>query len=106
MAEMLFRTKGDASPSGKARVYFTCHPEDFHKYFDTVCEAVFKTHDCAVYYTADMSSVFDEDQTVDLENSNLFIVPVTFKLLSTPNRAMDADIRFAFEKHIPVLPHV
>ena len=29
MANMLFKTKGNSSPSGKARVYFTCHPDDF-----------------------------------------------------------------------------
>ena len=36
--------------------------------------------------------------------NNLLIVPVTFKLLNTPNRAMDADIPYAKEKHIPILP--
>ncbi|MBR4880168.1 MAG: toll/interleukin-1 receptor domain-containing protein, partial [Clostridia bacterium] len=105
MAEMLFKTKGNGSPNGKARVYFTCHPDDFNLYFEQVCEYIFKSQNCAVYYTADMSAVIDEtDKVTDLESNNLFIVPVTFKLLSTPNRAMDDDIRFALEKHIPVLP--
>ena len=44
MAEMLFRTKVDMGPSGKARVYFTCHSDDFDLYFDKVCEYIFKTH--------------------------------------------------------------
>ena len=105
MAEMLFKTKGNGSPNGKPRVYFTCHPDDFNLYFEQVCEYIFKSHDCAVYYTADMSAVIDDaDKTTDLESNNLFIVPVTFKLLSTENRAMDDDIKFALEKHIPVLP--
>ena len=104
MANMLFKTKGNANPKGKARVYFTCHPDDFNLYFDQVCEYIFKSHDCAIYYTEDMSAQFDEsDKATDLESSNLFIVPVTFKLLSTENRAMD-DVRFAMDKHIPVLP--
>ena len=100
MAEMLFKTKGNASPSGKARVYFTCHPDDFDLYFEQVCEYIFKSHDCAIYYAEDMSAVMDE---TDLENCNLFVAPVTFKLLSTENRAMD-DVKFAMDKHIPVLP--
>ena len=105
MANMLFKTKGNASPSGKARVYFTCHPDDFNLYFEQVCEYIFKSHNCAVYYTEDMSAQFDEaDKVTDLESNNLFVVPVTFKLLSTENRAMDEDIKFALEKHIPVLP--
>ena len=106
MAEMLFKTKGNASPSGKARVYFTCHPDDFNLYFEQVCEYIFKSHNCAVYYTEDMSAQFDVAyKATDLESNNLFIVPVTFKLLSTENRAMD-DVRFAMDKHIPVLPAV
>ena len=104
MAEMLFKTKGNASPSGKARVYFTCHPDDFNLYFEQVCEYILKSHDCAIYYTEDMSAQFDEaDKVTDLESNNLFVTPVTFKLLSTENRAMN-DVRFAMEKHIPVLP--
>ena len=35
---------------------------------------------------------------------NLFVIPVTFRLLSTPNRTMSIDLRFAKENHIPVLP--
>ena len=104
MANMLFKTKGNANPKGKARVYFTCHPDDFNLYFDQVCEYIFKSHDCAIYYTEDMSAQFDEaDKATDLESNNLFVVPVTFKLLSTETRAMD-DVRFAMDKHIPVLP--
>ena len=105
MAEMLFKTRGNGSPAGKPRVYFTCHPDDFVLYFDRICEYIFKFQNCAVYYTADMSEIIDDgDKAVDLENCNLFVVPVTFQLLSTANRAMDEDIRFALEKHIPVLP--
>ena len=35
MANMLFKTKGNANPKGKARVYFTCHPDDFNLYFES-----------------------------------------------------------------------
>ena len=54
MAEMLFKTKGNGSPNGKARVYFTCHPDDFDLYFEQVCEYIFKSQNCAVYYTAEL----------------------------------------------------
>ena len=51
-----------------------------------------------------MLAPFDEeDKVTDLESNNLFVIPVTFRLLSTENRAMD-DVKFAIEKHIPVLP--
>lgn len=46
----------------------------------------------------------DDEKEVDLGRNNLFAVPVTFKLLTTPNRAKDEDIPYAFKEHIPVLP--
>ncbi len=105
MPQMNVRTKGNASPARKPRVYFTCHPADFDKYFDKICEDIFKSHDCAIYYTEDMTEPFDEaDLVTDLESNNLFVIPVTFKLLTQPNRAMDQDFAYAKEKCIPVLP--
>ena len=99
------KTKGNSDPKGKPRVYFSCHPDDFEKSFEKVCNDIFKTHDCAIYYTADMAAEFTDDNwETELYQMNLFIIPVTFKLLSTPNRSMQTDFCFAQKKHIPVLP--
>lgn len=99
------RTRGNASPQGKPRVYFTCHPEDFERYFDKICEDIFRTHDCAIYYAKDMAGALSEEtREVDLERMNLFVIPVTFRLLHTGNRTMGEDFPFAQGKHIPVLP--
>jgi tetratricopeptide (TPR) repeat protein len=35
---------------------------------------------------------------------NLFVMPVTTRLLTTPNRARDVEFPYAIEHHIPVLP--
>ena len=105
MANMKLKTKNQLNINEKPRVYFTCHPDDFEKYFEKVCDDIFKTHDCAIYYTEDMNEVVAEDEKeVDLGRNNLFVVPVTYKLLSKPNRAMDEDIPYALQTHIPVLP--
>ncbi|MBQ3489746.1 MAG: tetratricopeptide repeat protein, partial [Clostridia bacterium] len=105
MATFLYKTRGNSSPERKPRVYFTCHPEDFEKHFEKVCEDIFATHDCAVFYTETMTEEIEEKyKESDLGQMNLFVIPVTFKLLSKPNRAMDSDFRYAKEKHIPVLP--
>ena len=105
MATFLYKTRGNSSPERKPRVYFTCHPEDFTKYFEKVCEDIFKTQDCAVFYTETMTEEIEEKyKESDLGQMNLFVIPVTFKLLSKPNRAMDSDFRYAKEKNIPVLP--
>ena len=105
MAEFFVKTKNQADVGKKPRVYFTCHPADFEACFDKICEDLFSTHDCAVYYIADMTApIAEEEREVDLGRNNLFVVPVTLKLLTTPNRAMDEDVPYAVREHIPVLP--
>ncbi len=105
MATFKVETKNKVDIDKKPRVYFTCHPDDFDRHFKKVRDDIFKTHDCAVYYTESMTEFIAEDEKeTDLGRHNLFVVPVTYRLLSTPNRAMDEDIPYAFRKHIPVLP--
>lgn len=105
MANFSYKTKGNTDPKGKPRVYFTCHPADFERYFEKILTDIFKTHDCAVYYTEDMAQPMDEAELeVGLGQMNLFVVPVTFRLLSQPNRAMDGDIAYAKQENIPILP--
>lgn len=98
-------TKGNSSPNGKPRIYFTCHPDDFSKYFDKICDDIFKTHDPAIYYTPDMTAKFDEEsKETDLGRSNLFVIPVTYNLLTEKSRTMEHDFPYAIENHIPILP--
>ena len=105
MAKILCKTKVYESSQNKPRVYFTCHPEDFERCFNKICNDILLTHNCAIFYTEDMTEVIEEqDIPTDLESNNLFVVPITYHLLSQPNRAMDSDIPFALEKHIPILP--
>ena len=105
MADMLCRTNKNINPQGKPRVYFTCHPEDFDTYFDKVCQDIFSAHSCVIYYTEDMTaSISEEDLSTDLGSNNVFVIPVTRKLLTEPNRAMDHDFQYAKKEHIPVLP--
>lgn len=105
MAFFKMETKNRIDINKKPRVYFTCHPDDFEKYFKRICEDIFKTHDCAIYYTEDMTALISEDEKeTDFGRINMFVIPVTYKLLTTSNRAMDIDIPYALENHIPILP--
>lgn len=105
MATFKVKTKNKVDVDKKPRVYFTCHPDNFETCFQKICNDIFKTHDCAIYYTHDMTeAIGSEEREVDLGRINLFVVPVTSALLTTPNRAMDEDIPHAFAKHIPILP--
>ena len=63
MAVFEVKTKNQVGIGKKPRVYFTCHSEDFSKYFEKVCADLFQTHDCAIYYTEDMSASTIPDNT-------------------------------------------
>ena len=43
-----YKTRGMASPQGKRRVYFTCHPEDHERFFGSVSDEILRFADCAV----------------------------------------------------------
>ena len=105
MSDFQFRTRGQQSPQEKQRVYFTCHPDDFEKYFEDIKKEILDRQDCAVFFlepSTEPESV--EDYELRLREMQLFVVPVTTKLLKEANRAMDVEVPFAYENHIPVLP--
>ena len=105
MAELNFKTRGNSSPQGKPRVYFTCHPEDFKEYFDFITDDILKRQNCVVFYLEPDAVIGDDaEYEMNLSQMQLIVVPVTTRLLTMLNRAMDFDVPFAFKHHIPVLP--
>ena len=105
MAQMKYKTKNNSDPKGKPKVYFTCHPDDKELYFEKLWEIISASHNVAMYYTEDMTEAFDDgDLDTDLGQMNLFVVPVTKRLLTEPCRAMDVDIAYAEKEKIPILP--
>ena len=96
-----------SSNEHRPRVYFTCHRDDFSKYFDKISEELLKTHKCTIFYTKNMDAEIEERYKESfLNDMSLFVIPVTTKLLSEPNRAMLSDFVFAKKNGIPVLPIV
>ncbi len=105
MAKFICKTRKGENSQGKPRVYFTCHPQDFSVCFKKITEDILAIQDCAIYYTEDGTELMTlENKEVDLAQINLFVVPVTRRLLTEYNRAMAVDIEYAKEKHIPILP--
>ncbi len=104
MAELKFKTRGKSTPQGKQKVYFSCHPEDFSKYFDMVSKDILDKQNCAIWYDEEPNRPWDEQLAFDLEQMQLFVMPVTKQLLRTDNRAISKELPFAKEHHIPVLP--
>ena len=99
-----YKTIDNVNPRGKRGIFFTCHPDDFDKYFEIISEDILKIRDCAIYYTQDLNQdLSDDNATVDLQRMSLFVIPVTKKLLTENNIAIDHDLNFAKENHIPIL---
>lgn len=96
-----YKTKGNVSPQGKRRVYFTCHPKDYERFFERISAEVLNITECAVWYSKDEGY---EDIDTDLGQMNLLVVSVTTRLLTKPCRTMELDVPFALEHHIPILP--
>ncbi|MCD8149434.1 MAG: TIR domain-containing protein [Clostridiales bacterium] len=105
MAKLSYKTRGNSSPQGKGRVYFACHPKDFKVYFEQICEDIFKTQNCAIWYDADPEEEWDaEDMEIELGRMQLFVIPVTSRFLFRKNKALDTEFGFTLEHHIPILP--
>lgn len=99
-------TPGNASPQGRQRVYFCCHPEDFEHTFEPITNDLFKIRrNIAVYYR-DPEQPFPEDELFlqDLSQMQLFVIPITWRFLYQDDPARTVEMEFALKKHIPILP--
>lgn len=105
MVRISCKTKDGYAPGTNRRVYFACHPEDFENCFSKVCNDFFSTHDCSIFYTTDMKEeISDQDIEVAIGSNHLFVLPITYKLLFSPNRAIDIDFPYAQSVGMPILP--
>ena len=107
MIEFNYFTRSNTSPQGKSKVFYLAHPDDYDVYFDSICKELLDRQDLAVFcYNDDVRESDRDDYEFQLNTMQLFVIPVTVKLLTTPNRAIDHDIPFAVKRHIPILPLV
>ena len=105
MSKLAYRTIGNEHPQGKPRVYFACHPDDLSGFLEDYALKILRIQTCAVWYETEYDADYDrEELEAQLSEMQLIVMPVTTKLLTTPNRAMDVEYAIAQEKHIPVLP--
>lgn len=84
-------------------MFFTCHPEDHDKYFEKIYEDIRKFSNCIVWYSTEE---YDENDDITLlERMNIFVVPITTKLLLNPScRTLKYDVPYAIQNKKPILP--
>ncbi len=105
MAKLVYKTRGNSSPQGKELVFFTCHPEDFGSCFEPICEEIFKTQSCAIWYDEEPDTAWaSEEMEAELGRMQLFVIPITSRFLYQENSAREVLFPFAVAHHIPVLP--
>ncbi len=99
------RTRGNAAPQGKPRVFLTGHPADLPACSEDIFTDILNIQDCAVYYDEESDAPCDKEALLqELEQMQLLVIPVTSRFLYQPNRSRDVEFPFAMERHIPVLP--
>lgn len=97
-----YKVYGNSMAQRKPKVYFCHHPDDFYL-LDDVADDIVAEADCTVFYRTD--PIMDmEEHLSDLEQMNLFVIPITSSFLSKPSDAYSVEFAFAMEKHIPILP--
>ena len=114
MARLQMKTRTDPQPRALndaqcrhlSRVYFSAHPEDYEEYRDAIAREIYRTHDCAFCFDTQPNLPYDEETLADLEHMNLFVIPITPRLLtdSAGLRVLEQDLAIANEYNIPVLP--
>ena len=104
--KFLHKVRGDYSPAGLQKVYFSCADED-KKFIDNIAEDIWKIVDCAMYYHEDMRLDSDFD-TLNFEQNlgemKLFVVLITTRYLTTTNAAKEFEFGYAVNHHIPIIP--
>ena len=98
--QLKYITRNNTLPERKKNLFFCCHPEDFKIYFDSISTDILKILDCTVWYSDSPDRKLSEDE---LSCFDLFVIPVTRKLLMTPNCAIDYEFRYALSKNKAIL---
>lgn len=104
--KFLHKVRGDYSPVGLQKVYFSCVNED-KKLINIIAEDIWKIVDCAVYYHEDItldSEIDMIDFEQNLKEMKLFIVLITTEYLTSQNVEKEFEFGYAVNHHIPIIP--
>ncbi len=103
MSQLQVITRPGCSPQGRPRVFFCCHDADRDACFEGITAELLHKQNCAVYHYPPHQAVPQAERELDLSQMQLFVMPVTARLLAAENQAL-RDFEFARAHHIPVLP--
>lgn len=94
----------NSSQTARPKLYFCAHPEDVDLYLKPIADEILKKQPGVTFwYDNTVVDEVSESHALELNSMQVFVVPITNKFLSTPNRGLD-DFRYAVERKIPILP--
>lgn len=104
--DFLYRVRGDFSPNGLQKVFFSFYPEDMDQMVK-IADDILDISNCAVWYHEDSMAADDidlDDLGMKLQEMKLFVVIISTNYLANDSLAKNWEYGFAMEHHIPVLP--
>lgn len=101
---MHYLTKANTTYAGKPKVYVCAHPEDIECHTPDIAKDIFRTQNCSIWYCDDHDERCADEHLAELSQMQLFVLPVTTRLLTTRNIAIERELPFALKNNIPVLP--
>ncbi len=108
MSSLSYITRASSSPRGKPRVWLCCHPDDQARFLEPLAKELLAAADCALWYDPDPAASLSEEERAEREaalaDMQLFVMPVTTRLLTAPSPALGWQFPLAQRLHIPVLP--
>lgn len=107
MSKLSVKTRGNSSPQGKPRVFFSCHPEDFNDCFEVLSEEILKTQNCAIWYESEWDKPEDRAELESqLSQMQLFVIPITTNYLRGDYRAIQFEFGYALPFRRACVPSI
>lgn len=92
---------------GKNKIFLAAHPAESTQYLASLWEEVKRVDsNCIFWYDSQPELSWDADlmQSLTQTGVQMFLFPVTSKLLNTENNAVSVLLPYALENHIPIVP--
>ena len=106
MPEITVRTRDNANPAGKPKIYLCAHPDDREAHLARVISEIWEACDVAICYHQEPFSCTGDEDLCDLQEMRMLVLIVTNRFLTQPCAARDRILPFFEKRHIQVLPLV
>ncbi len=86
------------------RLYFSCHPDDIGLLNTVFSDIKEFCEDFVMFYADTSCKPADYDNTEEISNCQVFVIPITRKLIEEPEGPLTTEFTQAVRENIPILP--